>query len=79
LTQNNYKTRSGKKTRKKKKTEKPNREKKLIKPIRIFKKPTSLVRFWFYKFETEKTELNPNWKKPSQTGTGRFEPVFVLK
>jgi hypothetical protein len=25
----------------------------------------------------KKTE--PNWKKPSQTGTGRFELVFVLK
>jgi len=26
-----------------------------------------LVRFWFYKLETEKTEPNPNRKKLSQT------------
>jgi hypothetical protein len=45
---------------------KPNREKKPIKPIKILKKPTGLVRF--YKPETEKTEPNPNRKKPSQTG-----------
>jgi hypothetical protein len=61
---------------------KPNREKKQIK---ILKKPTDSVRFWFYKPETEKIEPNPNKKnkkKPSQTGkkpsqTGRFEPVSV--
>jgi hypothetical protein len=41
---------------------KPNREKK---PIKILKKPTRSIRF--YKPETEKTEPNPNWKKPSQT------------
>jgi hypothetical protein len=41
----------------------------LIKPIRIFKKPT--VRFWFYKPETEKTKPNPNKKKPSQTEKNR--------
>jgi len=29
----------------------------------IFKKPTGSVRFWFYKPETKKTELNPNRKK----------------
>ena len=52
-----------------------NREKKPIKPIKILKKPTGVVRFWFYKPETEKTEPNrkkqektkPNQKKPSQT------------
>jgi hypothetical protein len=62
---------------------KPNREKKQIK---ILKKPTDSVRFWFYKPETKKIEPNPNkkknQKKPSQTGkkpsqTGRFEPVSV--
>jgi hypothetical protein len=31
------------------------------------KKSTGLVRFWFYKLETEKTKPNPNRKKPSQT------------
>jgi hypothetical protein len=74
----------------KKITEKPNRKKK---PIKILKKPTNSVRFRFYKLKTEKTEPNPNRKKPSQTGktkqkpsqTGKktepnwFEPVFILK
>jgi len=50
-------------------TKKPNSEKK---SIRIFKKPT--VRFWFYKSETEKTEPNPNRKKPSQTGKYKAKP-----
>jgi hypothetical protein len=50
----------------------------LIKPIKILKKSTGLVWFWFYKPETEKTEPNSNrkkleknrakLKKPSQTG-----------
>jgi hypothetical protein len=48
---------------------KPNHEKK---PIKILKKPTGSVRFYFYKPETKKTEPNPNKqkpeKKPSQTG-----------
>jgi hypothetical protein len=58
------------------------------------KKPTGLVRFWFYKPETKKTEPNrtqteKNWKKtepkpskPNQTEkteSNRFEPIFVLK
>jgi hypothetical protein len=53
------------------------------------KKPTGSVRFRFYKPKTKKTELNPNRKKPSQTGKkpsqtektepNRFELVFVLK
>ena len=47
----------------KKITEKTEPWKKLIKPIRILKKPTGSVRFWFYKPETEKTEPNPNRKK----------------
>jgi len=54
-------------------------KKKLIKPIRIFKKLTSLVRLRFYKPETEKTELNPNWKKPSQTGTGFCSKITAPK
>jgi hypothetical protein len=44
------------------------------------KKLTGLVRF--YKPEIEKTEPNPNQKKPSQTEKtepNRFEPIFVLK
>jgi hypothetical protein len=51
-----------------------NREKKSIKPIRILKKPTSSVQFWFYKPETEKSEPNR-----AQTEPNRFEAVFVLK
>jgi hypothetical protein len=35
-----------------------NREKKPIKPIKILKKPTGSVQFWFYKLETEKIEPN---------------------
>jgi hypothetical protein len=42
-----------------------------IKPIKILKKPTGSVRFWFYKPETEKPEPNPNKKKLSQTGKKR--------
>jgi hypothetical protein len=58
-----------------------NREKKPIKLIRILKKPTGLVRFRFYKPETEKTEPTqlkklsqpePNQKKPSQTSLNQF-------
>jgi len=54
-----------------KKTEKPIKLKKPEKnnqKNRTVKKPTGLVRFRFYKLETEKTELNPNKKKSSQTG-----------
>jgi len=45
----------------------------LIKPIKILKKLTGSVRFWFYKPEIEKTEPNrtqtkKNQKKPRQTG-----------
>jgi len=43
------------------------------------KKPTSSVRFWFYKHETKKTEPNPNPKKPEKTESNQFKPVFVLK
>ena len=61
-----------------KKTKKPIKPRKLKKkitekteswkkPIKILKKSTGLVRFWFYKLETEKTKPNPNRKKPSQT------------
>jgi hypothetical protein len=52
-----------------------NREKKPIKPIKILKKPTGVVRFWFYKPETEKTKLKKtkrNRKKPSRTGLNWF-------
>jgi hypothetical protein len=51
------------------------------KPIKILKKPTGSVWFRFYKPETEKTEPNPNKKKPiqtkklSQTGKNRVKPV----
>jgi hypothetical protein len=47
---------------------KPNREKKQIK---ILKKPTDSVRFWFYKPETKKIEPNPNKKKPEKTESNR--------
>ena len=55
-----------KKTEKPIKLRKPNREKKPIKPIKILKKLTSSVRFWFYKPETEKTKSNLNRKKPEK-------------
>jgi hypothetical protein len=65
---------------------KSNREKKSIKPFKILKKPTSMVRFWFYKPKTEKTEPNINRKKPGKkpsqtekTEPNQFEPVFALK
>jgi hypothetical protein len=51
----------------KKKLKNINRERKLIK---ILKKPTGSVWFWFYKTETEKTESKP--KKPEKT---RAKPV----
>jgi hypothetical protein len=41
-----------------------------MKPIKILKKTTGLIRFRFYKQKTEKTEPNrnrKNGKKPSQT------------
>jgi hypothetical protein len=59
-----------------------NRKKKPIKLIKILKKPTGSVRFWFYKHETEKTKPNSNRKnqtEPEKTEPNRFEPVFVLK
>jgi hypothetical protein len=55
------------------------------KPIKILKKPTGSVRFWFYKPETKKTKPNPYKKKPIQTEKNRSKPknraklVFVLK
>jgi hypothetical protein len=52
------------------KSRKPNREKK---PIKILKKSTGSVQFWFYKPETEP---NPNRKNPSQTGL--FEPISIF-
>jgi hypothetical protein len=58
----------------KKKTKKLNCKKKLIKN---FKKSTGSVRFWFYKHKTEKTEPNPNKKKPSQIGKNQAKPVWI--
>jgi hypothetical protein len=49
------------------------------KPIRILKKLTGLVWFWFYKIETEKTESNPNRKKPEKSEPNQFELVFFPK
>jgi hypothetical protein len=68
--------RMGKKTKKlikprKLKIKKPNRKKKPIKPIKILKKSTGSVLFRFYK---QKTEPNPNKKKPSQTGKTEPKP-----
>jgi hypothetical protein len=60
-------------TKKTKKPIKPNREKK---PIKILKKPTGLVRFRFYKPETEKTKPNRTEPKPEKTEPNRFEPVL---
>jgi len=62
----------------KKITEKIEPWKKLIKLIKILKKPTDSVQFWFYKPEIEKTKPNTDWKKirkkPSQTGWTCFFP-----
>jgi len=49
------------------------------KPIKVLKKPTGLVRFLFYKPETEKTKPKKTRIKPSQTGKNQVKPVFVLK
>jgi hypothetical protein len=58
-------------------------KKKPNKPIKILKNPAGSVRFRFYKPKTEKTEPNPNRKKPEsnwqKTESNRFELVFVLK
>jgi len=75
-------------SKKTKKLKKSNREKKSIK---ILKKPTSLVRFWFYKPKTEKTKPNQTKPKPeknrakmsqikksNQTETSWFELVSVF-
>jgi hypothetical protein len=60
----------------KKKLKKPNRKKKPIKLMKILKKPASSVRFRFYKPKTEKTEPNPNRKKPNRTSkkSSQIEP-----
>jgi len=80
------KTEKSIKPRKQKKNNRKNRKKK---PIKILKKPASPVQFRFYKQKTEKTEPNPNRKKPEKnrakleknekTKPNRLEPVFVLK
>ena len=70
-----------KKTKKTKKIKKNNRKnqtvKKLIKQIKILKKPTGSVRFWIYKPKTKKIEPNriQTGKKPSQTGKKRAKSV----
>jgi len=45
------------------------------KQIKILKKPIGSVRF--YEPETEKTEPNPNKKKPSQTKKNRAKLVWI--
>jgi len=47
---------------------------------------TGSVRFWFYKFYTEKNQIEPNLEKhekklsqTKKTKPNRFESVFVLK
>jgi hypothetical protein len=52
-----------KKTEKPRKLKKQNQEKKLIKPIKILKKPTGPVRFRFYKSKTEPNSTEPKLKK----------------
>jgi hypothetical protein len=55
-----------------KKLEKNNRKNQTVKkPIKIWKKPASLVRFWFYK---QKTEPNLNRAKPKKTEPNRAKP-----
>jgi hypothetical protein len=55
--------------------------KKMIKSIKILKKPTGSFRFRFFYPETGKTEPNPNRKnrkKPSQTGLNQFR-FFLIR
>jgi len=71
-----------KKQKKLRKSEKNNWKNQTVKkkPIKILKKPTGSVRFRFYKFKTEKTESNPNWKnrkKPSQNRKNRAKLVWT--
>jgi hypothetical protein len=56
---------------------KSNRKKKQLNQLEFLQ--NQLVRFWFYKFETEKTEPNPNRKKIEPNWKNWFELVFVLK
>jgi len=70
-----------KKTEKPRKSGKNNRKnrtvKKMIKPIKILKKRTGLVRFGFGFISLKpKNQTEPNRKK---TKPNQFEPVFVLK
>jgi hypothetical protein len=67
---------------------KNNRKNRTVKKNRLKFWKNRPVRFRFYKSKTEKTEPNPNWKKPKKTEpnrkiekteSNRFEPVFVLK
>jgi len=52
--------------------------------LEFLKKPTSSVRFWFYKFETEKTkqsQIQTEKTEPNQKNRAKLEkkPVFILK
>jgi len=73
------------KKNKKIRKKKPNREKNQLNRLNL-KKPTSSVRFRFYKPKIEKSEPNPNKKnqvKPeknrAKTEPNWFELVFSLK
>jgi hypothetical protein len=65
--------------RKKPKNQLNRENQKTKKPIRIFKKSTGSVRFWFYKPETEKIKPNPNRKKTESNRKNRAKSVFFLK
>jgi hypothetical protein len=45
----------------------------LIKPIKILKKPTGSVQFWFFKPGTGKTELNRTEPEPNKTEPNRVK------
>jgi hypothetical protein len=61
------------------KSRKSNCKKKLIKLIKILKKPIGSVQFWFYKPETEKIELNPNRKNRKKTESNKKKPSQTEK
>jgi len=46
-----------------------------IKPIKILKKPTSLVRFRFYKPETEKIKTKQKQKQTEPNRKNRAKPL----
>ena len=60
----------------------PNREKKPIKLIKILKKPTGSVRFWFYKLDWKKNQAKTkktksNWKTESNRKKTEPKPVWT--